>query len=181
VRLAVDGERHLPLRVQVFSTKQSTPAIEVGFTAIGFSAPEARQFEFTPPPGTTVTEGMPEGLRDKAAGLPTPPAGAPTAKPADAVRMVGQGWSRILVAKLPAQAVGANPAQTSPGSGSTDGAANQLQTLVATLPRVSGAWGSGRVLEGTLFSVVLTDDGRAALGAVAPEALYAALSAPAAG
>jgi hypothetical protein len=46
---------------------------------------------------------------------------------------------------------------------------------------VSGAWGSGRVLEGTLFSLVLTDDGRAALGAVAPEALYAALAAPAAG
>jgi outer membrane lipoprotein-sorting protein len=68
VRLAVDGERHLPLRVQVFSTKQSTPAIEVGFTSIDFSAPEARQFEFTPPPGTTVTEGMPEGLGDKALG-----------------------------------------------------------------------------------------------------------------
>ncbi len=182
VRLAVDGERHLPLRVQVFSTKQATPALEVGFTAIDFSAPEARQFEFTPPPGTTVTEGMPEGLRDKAAGLPTPPAGAPTARPADAVRTVGQGWSRVVVAKLPAQVSGTAPAQTSPGSGSAGGAGvNQLQALLAALPKVSGAWGSGRVLEGTLFSLVLTDDGRAALGAVAPEALYAALAAPAAG
>lgn len=180
VRLAVDGERHLPLRVQVFSTKQATPALEVGFTAIDFSAPEARQFEFTPPPGTTVTEGMPEALADKAAGMPTPPAGAPTAKPADAVRMVGQGWSRIVVAKLPTAATATTPAQ--PGSDArASGGGDQLQSLLAALPKVSGAWGSGRVLEGTLFSLVLTDDGRAALGAVAPEALYAALAAPAAG
>jgi hypothetical protein len=103
VRLAVDGERHLPLRVQVFSTKQSTPAIEVGFTSIDFSAPEARQFEFTPPPGTTVTEGMPEGLGDKAlgdkaAGMPTEPGAGAAAAKAAAPRAVGtrseSSWPR---------------------------------------------------------------------------------------
>ncbi len=190
VRLAIDGERRLPLRVQVFSTKQATPALEVGFTAIDFSAPEARQFEFTPPPGTTVTEGMPAQLRDRASAKP--PAGAP-AKVKDATRTVGQGWSRVMVVDLPQGLGDSTPttsgsgaptsgsgAQTS-GSGAAGAAAGQLQAMLAMLPKVSGAWGSGRVLEGTLFSMVLTDDGRAAVGAVAPEALYAALAAPAAG
>ena len=176
VRLAVDGERHLPLRVQVFSTKQSTPAIEVGFTSIDFSAPEARQFEFTPPPGTTVTEGMPEGLGDKAAGMPTEPGAGTAAAKAAAPRAVGTGWSRVVVATMPATT------DAAPGGGTAaDGGLGQLQSLLGALPQVSGAWGSGRVLEGTLFSLVLTDDGRVALGAVAPDALYAALAAPAAG
>ena len=56
-----------------------------------------------------------------------------------------------------------------------------VEAAVNALPKVSGAWGSGRVLEGTLFSLVLTDNGRVAIGAVAPDALYAALAAPAAG
>ncbi|WP_425579966.1 LolA family protein, partial [Terrabacter terrae] len=53
VRIAIDAEKHVPLRVQVYSTKVSNPAFEVGFTAVDFSTPEARQFAFTPPAGTT--------------------------------------------------------------------------------------------------------------------------------
>ena len=49
--------------------------------------------------------------------------------------------------------------------------------LLESLPRVSGEWGSGRVLSGTLVSVILTDDGRVAIGAVTPETLGAALAA----
>jgi hypothetical protein len=33
------------------------------------------------------------------------------------------------------------------------------------------------VIDGSLFSAVLTDDGRVAVGAVAPDTLFAALSA----
>jgi len=178
VRLAVDSERHLPLRVQVFSTKQETPALEVGFTSIDFSSPEARQFEFTPPPGTTVTEGMPEGLGAKAAATATHPInGAAASKAATAAaHAVGAGWSRILIAPMPA----ATDAPASPGS-TTNATLGQFQAALNALPKVSGAWGSGRVLEGTLFSLVLTDNGRVAIGAVAPDALYAALAAPAAG
>ena len=47
--------------------------------------------------------------------------------------------------------------------------------MLRVLPRVSGTWGSGHLLKGTLFSALLTDDGRVVVGAVAPEALYAAL------
>jgi hypothetical protein len=39
---------------------------------------------------------------------------------------------------------------------------------------VNGSWGSGRLLRSSLFSVLLTDDGRVLAGLVAPEKLYAA-------
>ena len=58
--------------------------------------------------------------------------------------------------------------------GATSGA-GQVSRMLRVLPRVSGTWGSGHLLKGTLFSALLTDDGRVVVGAVAPEALYAAL------
>jgi hypothetical protein len=51
----------------------------------------------------------------------------------------------------------------------------QLSQMLNSLQRVQGSWGSGRLLRGTLFSVVLTDDGRVAVGSVEPEMLYRAL------
>ena len=51
-----------------------------------------------------------------------------------------------------------------------------LSGLLKSLPTVSGSWGSGHLLHGALFSAVLTDDGRIAVGAVAPSMLYAALA-----
>ena len=53
----------------------------------------------------------------------------------------------------------------------------QLQGLLNAVPKVTGDWGSGRVIDGTLFTAVITDDGRVAVGAVAPDLLYAALKA----
>ncbi len=52
---------------------------------------------------------------------------------------------------------------------------NSASQALALLPRVDGAWGSGRLLDGTLVSAVVTDDGRYAIGAVDPAQLYAAL------
>ena len=71
VRIAVDADAHIPLRVQVYSTKLANPAVEVGFTSIDFATPEARQFAFTPPPGTTVTEGG--DTKGGKATIPNPP------------------------------------------------------------------------------------------------------------
>jgi outer membrane lipoprotein-sorting protein len=153
VRIAVDADKHVPLRVQVYSTKLANPAVEVGFTAIDFGTPDARQFAFTPPAGTTVSEA-------DAAAKPDAVSGPKPAEP----KVVGNGWTAVAVAKLPANF--ANGAQS-----------KQAQSLLNSVPSVSGDWGSGRVIDGTLFSAVLTDDGRVAVGAVAPESLYAALKA----
>jgi len=42
------------------------------------------------------------------------------------------------------------------------------------LPKVSGSWGSGHEFAGTLFTVLVTDDGRVFAGAVTPQKLYEA-------
>src|SRR5262245_23100609 len=53
VRLAVDAQTHVPLRVQVFANSATTPAIEVAFTSVSFARPDPAEFTFNPPPGTT--------------------------------------------------------------------------------------------------------------------------------
>ncbi len=77
--------------------------------------------------------------------------------------MVGKGWSSVLVATLPADQ-------------QASGQPSQLQGILDRLPTVSGSWGSGHLLSSALFSAVLTDDGRVAVGAVAPRLLYDALA-----
>lgn len=172
VRIAIDAAEHIPLRVQVYSTKLSNPAFEVGFTAVDFAKPDARQFAFNPPPGTKVTQsdslfGSKTKTNPAPSGLPIVPSPktAPTDRTAAAPKIIGSGWSTVVVATI--------PELTGPtGSGS----ASELTGILTSLPKASGAWGSGHVIDGTLFSAVVSDDGRVAIGAVAPDALYAALS-----
>ena len=174
VRIAIDSQEHVPLRVQVYSTKLTNPAFEVGFTAVDFAKPDARQFAFTPPAGTTVTES--DELTTPKGDASTNP--APVKPSADALAtmqgaptIVGSGWSTVIVAPftLPTS-------QKGTGGSAADSAA-QLSGILKALPSTSGAWGSGHVLEGTLFSLVLTNDGRVAIGAVPPDELYSALAA----
>jgi hypothetical protein len=174
VRIAIDSEKHIPLRVQVYSTKLANPAFEIAFTAVDFDKPDARQFAFTPPAGTTVTE----------SDAVTAPKGTPGTNPAPVLpsgtasrpRIVGSGWSMVVVAPFSTAPFSSTPSQKDT-SGAAGDITRQLSSILKALPASSGAWGSGHVLQGTLFSVVVTDDGRVALGAVAPDRLYAALAA----
>ena len=90
--------------------------------------------------------------------------------------MVGTGWSQVVVATLPADQLATLAGGAQDGA-SGDGASSDALALLQSLPRTAGAWGSGRILSGTLVSVILTDDGRIAIGAVAPDTLGAALAA----
>ena len=162
VRIAIDGKTHVPTRVQIFARNSQDPSFEVGFTSFDPSTPSSTAFNFNPPPGTKVTEGSTpkshEGaLPGATSGLRTP---ADQASAAAKPRIVGTGWTSVVVARLPEGAI--------TGSG-------QASRMLRVLPKVSGTWGSGHLLKGTLFSALLTDDGRVVVGAVAPEALYAAL------
>jgi len=181
VRIAVDGARYVPLRVQIFARGATSPAFQVGFTSVSFVRPAAPNF--TPPPGATVktvTLGPAEHAR---AGTHT--AGA-------APQVIGNNW--LSVAVLPASdlaglsglgggsaavgkaassaaqaASGSGPAGASGGSG--EGAAVLGAALKSTTP-VHGAWGSGRLLRTGLLSVLMTN-GRVLVGAVTPSVLYA--------
>ncbi|MET0965629.1 MAG: hypothetical protein ABWZ02_04490 [Nakamurella sp.] len=213
VRIAIDAEQHIPLRVQVFASGAGTPAFQVGFTKISFETPGPEQFQFAPPPGATVTDATvleaEPGQIDPAA-PPAPDDASAAEKAADEGEptVIGTGWTSIVMATLPTDAAGLDAAapidEAAPADGAapTDGAlpskeaeqgeqepaapiepdgsesgppaGAELQSILGALPQVSGTWGSGRVLQSALFSVLLTDDGRVLAGAVAPEALFEA-------
>lgn len=174
VRVAIDGTEHVPLRVQVFAKSVADPVFEVAFSAVDFARPDAAQFTFKPPPGTTVTEGK-APTHEKATADSTKKTVVPQPNSTDRPQVVGEGWGSVLVAKMPVTDVNAG---TNGSAGATaDQNLAQLTKFVGLLPKVSGSWGSGHLMAGTVFSVLLTDDGRIVAGAVTPEGLYAALAA----
>lgn len=163
VRIAIDGTEHVALRLQVFADGRPDPVASIGFTDVDFATPPAATFEFTPPAGAKVTEVTPDRHNpstDKA------DKSERQKRNADEPTVVGEGWTSVVVGKLPAD----KPTGSGSGTEQTD-----IQAYLAQLPKVSGSWGTGRLLAGTAFSVVITDDGRVAAGAVSPELLYAAL------
>lgn len=161
VEIAVDGDTKVPLLVEVYGVNAADPSISVGFTAVDFSVPPDSVFAFTPPPGATVeTKNVDPGRDPKSRGTHRP--GSEKAPAAGEPEVVGTGWQSVVVFS----GMRISDAADQPG----------LQQILNGLPRVKGAWGSGRVFSGPLFSAVLTDDGRVAVGAVVPDLLYTALS-----
>ena len=154
-RLAVDGDTHLPLKVEVFAG--DTSVFRVSYTEIEFAQPDAKLFTFTPPPGAAVTEVSPKAGSDETK--------KPSPDSADEPKVVGEGWTTVVITEMSAE----------DSSGSSPGPDDQLQAFLQQLPKVSGSWGSGRLLAGTAFTAVFTDDGRLAIGSVAPDVVYAAL------
>jgi len=168
VQIAIDGRNGVPLRLQVFARGASSPAFQVGYTAIQFVTPAPADLSFTPPPGSTVTQANLTGGHQTGGQQPS------------GVTAIGSSWLTVL--KLPssmltsgASTPGAStPAGgTPPGSSAGDSAA-VLHALLASATPVHGAWGTGRLLRTSLVSVLITDQGSAYVGAVQPSVLYAA-------
>ncbi|WBB70145.1 sigma-E factor regulatory protein RseB domain-containing protein [Micromonospora sp. WMMD812] len=161
LRIAIDAREHVPLRFEVFATGSDQPAFEVAFTQVTLSRPDADQFSFNPPPGATVKE--------ETADRPAGPTRQPTTAEQPQLRTVGTGWTTVLVART--DAAGAKDGAKG-ATGATGPAGGEFAGALGSLPAVRGDWGSGRLLTGKLFSVLLTDDGRVLAGAVTPERLY---------
>lgn len=149
VRLFVDATTFVPLGLRVLD-RGGAEAVSLLASTVDFSVPAAGVFEFTPPAGVEVTE-----LDAKASDHPTG-----TAKSRPETKTVGTGWTTVLVAS----------------TGTTEVTDATAKALLDSLPAVSGAWGRGRLLSTSLVNVVLTDDGRVAVGAVTEDRLYAALA-----
>ncbi|MDG6102811.1 hypothetical protein Daura_41150 [Dactylosporangium aurantiacum] len=160
IRLAIDAQEKLPLRVQVLAKGDANPAFEVAFTQVSFARPDDSQFVFNPPAGTKVEEADPA----KAEGAAGEQQHATGAEPKRAV--IGTGWTSVLVMRTgqPAQAT-TDPAE-----------AKQVQDAIDQLPLGNG----GRTFNSKLFSVLITDDGRVLAGAVSPERLSQVAADPAA-
>ena len=56
VRIAVDAQERMPLRLTVLAQGSTTPALQVGFTDLTFGPQDPARFTFTPPAGATVKD-----------------------------------------------------------------------------------------------------------------------------
>jgi outer membrane lipoprotein-sorting protein len=182
ITIALDAQHlSVPLQVQVFAKGTATPVFQVGYTSISFVTPAASNFTFTPPPGAKVhteTLGLPAGYASgqKPQGM------------ASRGQVIGKDWTTVMV--LPAadvlpggamsQVAGAGSAagvagqaarSASGGGGSISGSAMLGALMLAAHP-VHGAWGSGKLLHTSLFSMLITN-GHVLIGAVTPSVLYA--------
>lgn len=171
IHIAIDSKTSVPLRVQVFARGASSPALNLGFTAVSFKVPNKSVFEFSAPKGVKVT---PFATGSHAKSGPAHAAKHPSTADKSAMgqiapKVVGKDWASVLVANLPKAKPESNTARSGGGS-------NSLGQALQLLPKVSGSWGSGRLLDTALFSAVITDSGRVAFGAVQPSTLYAALA-----
>ncbi len=189
VRIAIDSQHRVPLRVQVFARGAATPAAQVGFTAVTFTRPPAADYAFTPPPGAKVTQ-QHTGIQEHTGAATQAGAGPQAGGPASDVRVIGSGWLAVAslpessLTTLPGGAGGGDllpfrhsgsseaPGSAAPGRHSAAPAGSLLGELLNSAPRVSGSWGSGRLIRTSLLSVLVTSTGRVLIGAVTPDVLY---------
>ncbi len=194
ILIAVDAQTYLPLQVQVIARGQSGPAFQIGFTSLSLSRPANSNFAFTPPPGAHVKIVRLGGK------LPAAPSGRmPSGRmPSGAAgpRVLGTGWLSVAVIPagqgLAALSGAGLPGAGLPGASGSGSAAYQsgltisgpagkaagqasalTQSLLKAATKVSGQWGSGRLLRTSLFSVLITSKGTVLVGAVTPKVLYA--------
>jgi hypothetical protein len=189
VKMAIDARHFLPLRVQVFARGASGPAVQSGYTSLSFGAPAASNFEFTPPAGAKVkTINVP-------ARSPHPRFRGRSGHHHGGPNVLGTGWLTVLAVPPSAAAptaqtpvpvyddgghvvAYASPEVTAPTATpfSAAGPAADpavLRALVKAATPVRGAWGSGRLLQSSLLSVLFTSQGTVLAGAVTPAVLYA--------
>lgn len=172
VVMSVDAATGMPLEVRVMAKGVSKPALVTGFTSIKFATPPASTFEFTPPPGATVTEvnsisdllplgskgGDRRGDRDGTDDAPDTK-DVPATAGSDSTTTVGFGWDMVAV--------------TPTGAGAEQLA--QFASAAKTVTLKDGT--SAKMLSTTLINVLFSNDGRIALGAVNQAGLEAALAA----
>lgn len=173
VRVAVDSELRMPLRVSLLTNGTDEPAVQVGFSELTVGAQDAELFKFTPSASAKVEEQQAEAPSDQ------DKADAEKALGEASPQIVGEGWDTVVVARQPAEALAGlqvpaedQPERRGPGGGDQ---LNPQDLLKQLGKQVSGSWGSGTLISSKIGNVLLADDGRIALGAVPEQVLTEAI------
>lgn len=155
VRIAVDAELKMPLRVAVLTNGTAEPAGTVGFREINVGPQDPALFTFTPPANAEVT--TPEA-KERERGE-RPEVGLEQALQGENPQIFGSGWDAVVGARIPGDAMTQVPAEA--------------QGLVDRVTKkVSGAWGSGQLFTTKVATILIADDGRVVAGAVPEQVLF---------
>jgi outer membrane lipoprotein-sorting protein len=184
--IALDGKYGVPLRFQIYAKGASSPAFQVGYTALAFTKPDPANFAFTPPSGASVNVvklGADSGKSIEKSGQST----------MTGFGSYGKDW--LTVVSFPqkdlSEALSGNPASISGSSSSSAPGKQQdiysakggsvsvstqevLNALLGSAKPVHGSWGSGTLVTTSLVSMLMTN-GKVYIGAVEPSVLYAAV------
>lgn len=164
IRVAVDSDTRVPMRLEVLANGQAEPALDIAFTEFNPGPQDASLFRFTVPPGAKVTESKPGDRIDPKAARDLLTQLEP--------QVVGKGWDTVLVGKVPANL--ASMAGAAPGRGNRQ-APDLTRLLRQFAKQVNGSFGTGWVVSTKVGTAIVTMDGRMALGAVPEQVLIDAL------
>lgn len=172
IRVAIDSETRLPLRLVVLANGTDDPVFSIGFDELTVGPQDAALFRFTPPAGAAVTE--PDLPHDTDGGPGSGPGTGPDGGlfGGEDATIVGDGWDTVIVTELPTGAL----TRPVPGAGQHGRDLDPTALLDKIGTPVSGPWGDGRLISIAVGSVIITEDGRLAVGAVPQQVLVEALS-----
>jgi outer membrane lipoprotein-sorting protein len=179
VRIALDSATSMPLRVEIWSRKDTKqPAFSVGFTSISMKPPSAGTFDFTKPPSATEQSSPLSGMGGPATVGPTgaarvgPALGTATSRTKRfANRVLGKDWTSVFVGTLPAPVAATKlpaPRPNRPGAKRpvTQGPAGN--NLTGLLDQLATKVPEGHVITTSLLTILVTNDNRVLIGAVSP-------------
>ncbi|NEC14429.1 DUF2092 domain-containing protein [Streptomyces sp. SID8014] len=174
VRIAVDAETGTPLKFTVAPAGGGKAIVDAGFSKIDFARPAAGTF--APPKDAKITESDRLGPREAPGSgdhakapkdaeaalnsLPGPLAGLASA---DGTEVHGKGWASVAELTFPE-----GEGLPTGGSGSDAPAGLSLDSLGK---KVKGDFGTGTLFSTRVVNALVTEDGRAFVGAVTPEKL----------
>lgn len=161
VTIGVDAATGLPLKVSVH-TRSGVTAIESKFTSIKFKQPAASNVAFKPPSDAVVTDGAKVSREGTFSGdfraererqLALQDVQSVTGVNDTLLRLatVGKGWNEVVA---------------TPGLSFW-----RMEDLARTAKTVSGPYGSGKLLQTPVFSLLILADGSIVAGAVTPAGL----------
>ncbi|UGY92985.1 LolA family protein [Streptomyces gobiensis] len=157
IRIAVDADNGVPLKLTVAPRGGGKAAIEAGYTKVDFTKPTAGTFDFKPPKGTEITEAEELGKPDHGGDLGE----------LDGLNIIGEGWNSVVELKAPEGA----------DAGERPGSAKGDKLLDAFSEKAEGDFGTGRIFSTRLVNALLTEDGTVYAGAVTKDGLIAAANA----
>jgi hypothetical protein len=164
VTIGVDAVTGLPLKVSVH-TRSGTIAIESKFTSIAFKKPAASNFNFKPPADAVVTNGntvsrqndfFGDWRKERDRELALEDVQSVTGVNDTLLRLatVGNGWNEVVA---------------------TSGLSFwRMEDLARTAKTVSGQYGTGKLLQTPVFTLLILSNGSIVAGAVTPAGLQPA-------
>ncbi len=180
VVIAIDGKYGVPLRVQLYAKGATSPAFQVGYTALQWVAPAPANFSFTPPKGASVD--VVNGAKSASG----------SKSPSNTTGFGSYGKSWLTVVALPQKDLMQGFGTTAGSSSSSSSSSGQqniassnnsgvsvssqelLSALLGSAKPVHGTWGSGTLVTTSLISMLMTG-GEVYIGAVQPSVLYSAV------